>query len=106
MRAVGTVAGLVLATALAELLGRDPVANTIVLTIAAACSFALLAIEYALFTTAITVYIVVLAHALGQGAFQAADERAVATLIGLVIAGLGFVLLRDRSSAAASTAPT
>jgi hypothetical protein len=32
---------------------------------------------------------------LGQGAFQAADERAIATVIGIVIAALSFVLLRD-----------
>ena len=98
MRAVGTFAGLVLATAIAELIGRDPVVNATILTIAAACSFALLAIEYALFTTAITVYIVVLSHALGQAAFQAVDERGIATVIGLVIAALGFVVLRDRPS--------
>jgi hypothetical protein len=106
MRAVGTFAGLVLATAIAELIGRDAVVNAAILTIAAACSFALLAIEYALFTTAITVYIVVLAHALGQAAFQAVDERGIATVIGLVIAALGFVLLRDRPSPEPSTATT
>jgi hypothetical protein len=106
MRAVGTLAGLVLATAIAELIGRHAVANAAILTVAAACSFALLAIEYALFTTAITVYIVVLAHALGQGAFQAVDERAVATLIGIAIALLGFVVFRDRPSPAPSAAPT
>jgi hypothetical protein len=106
MRAAGTVIGLVLATGLAELLGQDAVANAAVLTLTAACSFALLMIEYALFTTAITVYIVVLAHALGQGAFQAADERAVATIIGLLIAALGFVVFRDRRAPAPSTATT
>ena len=106
MRAAGTFAGLILATGLAELLGRDPLANAVVLTAAAACAFALLLIEYALFTTAITVYIVVLAHALGQGAIQAADERAVATLIGLVIAAVGFIVFRDTRSPAPSTAPT
>ena len=106
MRAVGTFAGLVLATAIAELIGREPVVNAAILTIAAACSFALLAIEYALFTTAITVYIVVLSHALGQAAFQAVDERGIATVIGLAIAALGFVVLRDRPAAIPSTATT
>ena len=105
MRAAGTLAGLALATGLAELIGRDAVAVALVLTLAAACSFALLAIEYALFTTAITVYIVVLAHALGQAAFAAADERAAATAIGITIAALGFVLLRDRRPLP-SAAPT
>jgi hypothetical protein len=95
MRAAGTLAGLVLATGLAELLGSDPVANAVVLTVAAGCSFALLAIQYALFTTAITVYIVVLSHALGQGAFQAADQRAIATVIGIVMAAVAFAVLRD-----------
>ncbi len=90
----------------AELIGRGAVVNAAILTIAAACSFALLAIEYALFTTAITACIVVLAHALGQAAFQAVDERGIATLIGLAIAALGFVVFRDRPSPAPSTSPT
>jgi hypothetical protein len=106
MRAAGTFAGLLIATGIAELIGRAPVPNAAVLWVAAACAFALLAIEYALFTTAITVYIVVLAHALGQGAFVAADERAIATLIGIAIAALGFVVFRDRRSPEPSTATT
>ena len=55
---------------------------------------------------AITVYIVVLAHALGQAAFQAMDERGIATVIGPVIAALGFVVLRDRRVPEPSTATT
>jgi hypothetical protein len=106
MRAAGTFAGLLIATGIAELIGRAAGPNAAVLWLAAACSFALLAIEYALFTTAITVYIVVLAHALGQGAFVAADERAIATGIGIVIAGLAFVVLRDRRAPEPSTATT
>ena len=58
------------------------------ISVAAAFAFALLAIEYALFTTAITAYIVLVTHALGQSAFEAADERAIATA-----AGLGIVVL-------------
>jgi hypothetical protein len=49
---------------------------------------------------------VVLAHALGQAAFQAVDERGIATVIGLVIAALGFVVLRDRRVAEPSTPTT
>src|SRR4051794_23135378 len=49
MRAAGTVAGLILATALAEILGDALIPSTIVLTVAAALSFALLTVEYALF---------------------------------------------------------
>jgi Fusaric acid resistance protein-like len=106
MRAAGTFAGLLLATGLAVLVDHHPVVNAVVLTIAAACSFAFLAIEYALFTTAITIYIVVLAHALGQSAFEAVDERGIATAIGIVIAGLAFTVLRDVTEAAPSTAPS
>lgn len=90
MRAAGTVVGLVLATALAVLLGEDPVATAVVLTIAAACFYALLAIQYALFTTAITAYVVLLTDALGTSPVQAADERAVGTAIGIAVAAVAF----------------
>jgi hypothetical protein len=91
MRAAGTVAGLILATPLAELVGLHPAAEAVAITIAAAFSFALLAIEYALFTTAITSFIILVAHALGQAALQAADERALATVIGLAIVVLALI---------------
>ena len=90
MRAAGTVVGLVLATSLAVLLGEDPVAIAVVLTIAAACFYALLAIEYALFTTAITVYVVLLTDALGTDPIEAADERAIGTAIGIAVAAMAF----------------
>ncbi len=92
MRAVGTVGGLVLATPLAELIGHHVVADAVAIGIAAAFAFALLAIEYALFTAAITAFIILSAHALGQGAEQAAGERALATLIGIGIAASAVVL--------------
>ena len=90
MRAAGTVVGLVLATALAEVLSDAVIPSTIVLTIAAALSFALLAIEYALFTTAITVYVVLLTDTLGASPFDAAGERGLGTLLGIVVAALAF----------------
>jgi hypothetical protein len=90
MRAVGTVAGLALATVLAELLNDAVIPSTIVLTTAAALSFALLAIEYALFTTAITVYVVLLTDTLGADAFDAAGERALGTVLGILVAALAF----------------
>ncbi len=99
MRGAGTVAGLLLATPLAELIARHPAADAAAITIAAAFAFALLAIEYALFTAAITAFVVLVAHALGQSAFQAADERALATLIGLAIVGLALALWGTRSAA-------
>ena len=36
------------------------------------------------------------AHAYGQSAFSASDERAFATAIGLVIVALAFFVFRDR----------
>lgn len=93
MRAVGTVAGLLLATGFAEVLTNDVIPVTIVLTIAAALAYALLAIEYALFTTAITVYVVLLTDTLGASPFDAAGERALGTGIGIVIAAVAFKVL-------------
>jgi hypothetical protein len=90
MRAVGTAVGLVLATALAEVLGDAVISTTIVLTTAAALSFALLAIEYALFTTAITVYVVLLTDTLGSSPFDSAGERALGTALGILVAALAF----------------
>ena len=85
MRAAGTVLGLVIGTPLAILVGGSAVVECIAIALTAGLSFALLAIEYALFTTAITCLIVLLSHALGQSAWQAADERAIGTLLGIVI---------------------
>ncbi len=95
MRAVGTVIGLGLATALAELMGERVIPVTIVLTAAAACAYALLAIEYALFTTAITVYVVLLTDTLGSSALDAAGERALGTALGIMVAALAFRAFRD-----------
>lgn len=90
MRAAGTVIGLLLATGLAALLGEQPVPTAVVLAVAAAFSYALLAIEYALFTTAITTYVVLLTDSLGTPPIEAADERALATAIGIAIAAAAF----------------
>ena len=70
------------------------------IAITAALSFALLAIEYALFTAAITTFIILTAHALGQGAEQAAGQRALATLIGLAIVAMAVVLWGGRRDSA------
>jgi Fusaric acid resistance protein-like len=95
MRAAGTVIGLLLATGLAELLFGEVIPVTIVLTVAAAFAYSLLAIEYALFTTAITVYVVLLTDTLGAGAFEAAGERALGTVLGILVAALAFHAFRD-----------
>jgi hypothetical protein len=90
MRAAGTVAGLAVATALAEAMSDAVIPTTAVLTVAAALAFALLAIEYALFTTAITVYVVLLTDTLGASAFESAGERALGTALGIVVAALAW----------------
>jgi uncharacterized membrane protein YccC len=96
MRAAGTLAGLALATPLAMLIGGLDVVEALAIALAAAFSFALLAIEYALFTAAITTFIILLAHALGQDAEQAAGQRALATLIGLGIVAMAVALWGGR----------
>ncbi len=96
MRAAGTVAGLAIATPLTLLTDGHDLANAAVIAVAAGFSFALLAIEYALFTTAITTFVVVLAHALGEPAVEAADERAIATSLGIAIAALSFAVWSER----------
>ena len=106
MRIVGTLAGLVLATGLAELVGEGIAANTAILVVTAAVAYAMLAIEYALFTFGITVYIVTLAHAMGESAVDAVGERALGTAIGILIVMLAFAVWRDRSSTLPAEAAT
>ena len=96
MRAAGTVAGLALATLLADAVGHHAWANALVIGLTAAFAFALLVIEYALFTASITAFVVLVAHALGQSALQAADERAIATAIGIGIAAAAVALWGSR----------
>jgi Fusaric acid resistance protein-like len=86
LRALGTVLGLVLATAIVEILGGDDLVVGAVLTVAAALSFGLLTVQYALFTAAITTFVVVMTTTLGQPAFQTVDERATGTVLGILIA--------------------
>jgi fusaric acid resistance family protein len=108
MRIAGTLVGLGFATGLAVIVGQSPLANTAILAIAAAFAYAMLLIEYALFTFAITTYIVTLSHAMGESAVNAVDERALGTAIGVAIALLGFAALPDRPAprSRSSTATT
>jgi hypothetical protein len=91
LRAVGTVLGLVAATAIAEAFGGSELVVGLVLTVSAALSFGLLTVQYALFTAAITTYVVLLDDTLGAGAFEAAGQRAYGTALGILIAFLAFV---------------
>jgi hypothetical protein len=92
LRAVGTAVGLVLATALSFWLNDDGWALAVALTIATAFAYGLLTVQYALFTTAITTYAVLLADTLGEPAFNAAGQRGLATAIGILIAGISFAI--------------
>jgi uncharacterized membrane protein YccC len=92
LRAVGTVLGLILATALAETIGDLNLLVAVLLTISAALSYGLLTVQYALFTAAITTYVVLLTDTLGEPAFHAAGQRATGTALGILIAFLAFVL--------------
>ncbi len=92
LRALGTVLGLVIATAIAEAFGGDDVVIGVVLTVAAALSFGLLTVQYALFTAAITTYVVVISTVIGDPAFRAVDERAIGTALGILIAFLAWRL--------------
>jgi hypothetical protein len=92
LRAIGTAAGLVFATALSEWLHGDGVALALALAVATGFAYGLLTVQYALFTAAITTYAVLLADTLGAAPLHAAGQRAIATAIGIGIAGAAFVL--------------
>lgn len=92
LRAIGTAAGLVIATALSEWLQGDGIALALALAVATAFAYGLLTVQYALFTAAITVYAVLLADSLGEPALRAAGQRAGATALGIVIAAAAFLI--------------
>jgi hypothetical protein len=98
LRAIGTAIGLVIATALSEWLRGDELAIALCLTIATGFAYGLLTVQYALFTAAITTYAVMLADSIGEPALQAADERALGTALGILIAGAAFLLWPNRPS--------
>jgi uncharacterized membrane protein YccC len=91
LRAVGTGLGLVLATALAELIGSDLV-DGVLLGIAIWLAYGMLTVQYALFTTAITIFVVLSVDTLGEPALEAAGQRALGTAVGLAIIFLAFVI--------------
>jgi len=88
--AVGTLAGLALATALAVLFDGAEPWIAIVLSISAALSFGLITVQYALFTATITTYVVLLSDTLGEDRFEAAGQRVIGTVVGILIAWLAF----------------
>jgi uncharacterized membrane protein YccC len=95
LRAVGTVLGLIVATAVAEAFGGSDLVVIVVLTAATALALGLLTVQYALFTAAITVYVVLLTDTLGESAWEADKLRLVGTALGLLITFLAFVVWPD-----------
>ncbi len=95
LRAIGTVAGLILATLIAETLGYSDAVVVVVLTVATALALGLLTVQYALFTASITIYVVVLTDALGEPTWEADKLRLIGTAVGLLIAFLAFVVWPD-----------
>jgi hypothetical protein len=92
LRAVGTVLGLGIATGLAAAFGGIEPWVVIALSISAALTFGLLTVQYALFTAAITTYVVLLTDTLGEPALHADAQRALGTAIGIAIAFLAWRL--------------
>jgi uncharacterized membrane protein YccC len=90
LRAVGTLAGLALATGLAFAFDGAEVPIAIVLSISAALTFGLITVQYALFTATITTYVVLLTDTLGEARWDAAGQRVLGTAVGIVIAYLAF----------------
>ncbi len=70
-----------------------------------ALAYGLLTVQYALFTAAITTYAVLLADTLGEPAWHAAGQRAIATAIGIAIAGASFLLWSNPGEEAQPLAP-
>jgi uncharacterized membrane protein YccC len=90
LRAVGTFLGLALATGLAFAFDGTEPFIAIVLAISAALSFGLITVQYALFTTAITTYVVLLSDTLGEARWDAAGQRVIGTVVGIAISYLAF----------------
>jgi hypothetical protein len=105
LRAAGTAIGLVAATALSFWLSGDGVALAVALAVATGLAYGLLTVQYALFTAAITTYAVLLADTLGEPAWHAAGQRAVATAIGIGIAGAAFLLWSNPGERTGAIAP-
>ena len=90
LRAVGTLVGLVVATGLAYAFDGAELPIAIVLSVCAALTFGLITVQYALFTAVITTYVVLLSDTLGEDRLDAAGQRLLGTVVGIVIAYLAF----------------
>lgn len=99
LRAIGTALGLLVATSIGEAFAGDDLVLGVVLTVAAALSFGLLTVQYALFTAAITTFVVLMSTTVGEGALHAAGQRASGTVLGIAIAFFAWRLWPNPASA-------
>jgi uncharacterized membrane protein YccC len=90
LRAVGTLVGLAIATGFAAAFSDIEPWVIIALSISAALTLGLLTVQYALFTAAITTYVVLLTDTLGESALEADRQRLLGTAIGIAIAFLAY----------------
>ncbi|OJU85746.1 MAG: hypothetical protein BGO11_11890 [Solirubrobacterales bacterium 70-9] len=95
LRAVGTLVGLALATGMAFAFDGAEVPIVIVLSLSAGLTFGLITVQYALFTAAITTYVVLLSDTLGEARWDAAGQRVIGTAVGILIAWAAFRLYPD-----------
>jgi hypothetical protein len=93
LRAAGTFLGLVFATGLALLFDGAEAPIAIALSLAAALTCGLITVQYALFTAAVTTYVVLLSDTLGEPPLHSAWQRALGTVVGIGIAWIAFRLL-------------
>lgn len=75
------------------------------LSVSAALSFGLITVQYALFTAAITTYVVLLSDTLGEARLAAAGQRVIGTAAGILIAYLAFRLYPEPGERRTSTEP-
>ncbi len=91
-RVAGTVAGAVLASLITTSVHPDRLADLLLVIVFAFLSFALIPVNFALFSTAITCYVVFLLALGGAPEHLAALDRVIATLGGGALAMLAYVV--------------
>ncbi|PZG12251.1 FUSC family protein [Nonomuraea aridisoli] len=91
-RAVGTAAGAFLGAVLAGLVHPHPVGLIIGATVFVTVGYAVFNVSYLLFSTSLTVYLVILLDILGTPGATAATERLADTVIGSAIALVAYAL--------------
>ncbi len=104
LRAAGTILGILLAGATTWAIGEDDTLALIPIAVFCWGALAFLFANYAVFTTSITALVVLMVDLAGEPAVDAMGERLVASMIGIVIALISFLVwptwTRERMAAA------